>query len=510
MRKISKKNFIRYIIFLLACTSWVGVFFILSDFIDYPKNDIISTLIIFAQWAFICFCAGSLIYLLSVNKYIFAVLFPALSIIGSILTYYKLGYKATLTPMIIDATLHNDLRTSLDVVSPFLIIFICLCLIISFVFVWVRFKKITVERSYWHLIIALIVMYCIFNISPRIRISINQRFPFSVYANIAEYNSIQTKGATIRIDTDKNIHYLSTDSLIVVFVIGESLRADHLSLNSYKRTTNPKLSKRDNIVSFPNIFSEYTNTNRSLPHILTRADSTNTEVAFTETSFISTFKHCGFSTTWISNQDAANTYIGFMKESDTIIYAHPEKTVYDFNLWLDEDILPITEHNLTKSNKSKLIVLHTIGSHWYYNSHFSDKYKIFKPITSSKILSQCSPTEIINSYDNSVLYTDFFLDELIKLLERKKAILVYLSDHGETLGENGEWLHAGENSVSKNPACIIWYSDSFNAQFPEKVIALKANKNRRFRTDFLYHSILSAGNIPSKSILRQLDIFSKQ
>lgn len=510
MNKTSKQNLLRYLIFLLACTSWVGVFFILSEFIDYPKNDIISTLVILAQWAFICFCAGCLIYLLSANKYIFAVFFPLISILGSILTYYKLAYKATLTPMLIDAALHNDLRTSLDVVSPTLIVVVVMCLAISMAFVWVRFKKIQVDRAYLHFLIAIVLLYCFFNISPRIRISINQRFPFSVYANIAAYQYIQHEAATVRVDPDADLQFKSSDSLTVVFVIGESLRADHLSLNGYKRLTNPKLAVQKNIVSFPNIFSEYTFTNRSLPHILTRADSAHTELAFTETSFIKTFRKCGYATLWVSNQDYADTYTGLMKESDSIIFCHPEKSVYNFNLWLDEDLLPHVKRSLNKESNSSLIVLHTIGSHWYYNSHFSADFEKFKPITSSKVLSQCSPTEIINSYDNSALYTDFFLDELIKLLEHKKAILIYLSDHGETLGENGEWLHAGENSASKNPACIIWYSNSFNAQFPEKVNALKANKNGHFRTDFLYHSILNAGNIPSKRINSRLDIFSKQ
>ena len=153
------------------------------------------------------------------------------------------------------------------------------------------------------------------------------------------------------------------------------------------------------------------------------------------------------------------------------------------------------------------MILHTIGSHWYYNNHYSKTSEKFRPITTSRILAQCSPEEIINSYDNTVLYTDYFLDRMIKQIENKKAILIYLSDHGETLGENGEWLHAGDNTASKNPACIIWYSDSYNKTYPNKIVALKKNKDHFIRTDFLFHSILSAGNIPSKIIQNNLNIF---
>ena len=297
--------------------------------------------------------------------------------------------------------------------------------------------------------------------------------------------------------------------MIVVFVIGESLRADHLSLNGYNRLTNPRLTARKNIFSFPHILSEYTNTNRSLPHILTRADSAHTERAFKETSFVPLFKQCGFTTAWITNQDPADTYVGFMKECDKIMYCHPEKSVYNYNEWLDEDLFPLTKKIMELKSSKKLIILHTIGSHWYYNNHYSKPFEKFKPITTSRIILQCSPQEIINSYDNTVVYTDNFLDRLIKQLENKKAILIYLSDHGETLGEDGTWLHAGDNNASKNPACIIWYSDIYKKAFPNKSEGIKENKNKFIRTDFLYHSILSAGNIPSKTINSKLNIFNK-
>jgi len=158
---------------------------------------------------------------------------------------------------------------------------------------------------------------------------------------------------------------------------------------------------------------------KSATIILTRADSANIEVAFTESSFIPLFKRCGFSTAWISNQDPADTYVGFINECDTTIYAHPEKSVYNYNNWLDEDLLFYTDKLLSKEYARNLFVLHVIGSHWYYNNHFSKKCELFKPVTQSRIIAQCSPEEIINSYDNTAVYTDYFLDKLIIQLENK-------------------------------------------------------------------------------------------
>lgn len=505
MKPVSK-HAVPFFLFVLTCTLWTGILFILPDFLDNPSSGITGILLVASHWGLICLATCFLLYLSAINKYVFAVFFPIFTAFGAVLAFYRYAYKATLTPMLVDATLHNDLRTSLDVISLPLILFVLVCLGISILIVWFRFNKIILKQSFLHLGISLLLLCLVLNVSARVTNSIMQRFPFSVYYNFSEYHRIKSKISTNRTNPDSTLVCKSKDSLTVVLVIGEALRADHMSLNGYKRATNPRLSARKNIVSFSSVFSEYTNTNRSLPHILTRADSAHTERAFTETSFVPLFKACGYNSAWISNQDAADTYVEFMNECDTIMYCHPEKSVYNYNVWLDEDLLPLTNKMLEKGARNMLI-LHTIGSHWYYNNHFSKPFEIFKPVTNSRIIAQCSPSEIINSYDNTVLYTDYFLDRLMHQLEQRNAVVIYLSDHGETLGEDGTWLHAGTDKASQYPACVVWYSDRFKAAFPDKVAALNRNKNRHIRTDFLFHSMLSIGNIPTKIIDNKLDIF---
>ena len=297
-------------------------------------------------------------------------------------------------------------------------------------------------------------------------------------------------------------------TIIVAFVLGESLRADHLSINGYYRETMPYLQNEEQIYSFTNIYSEYTHTNRSLPHILTRADSVHEDRAFDETSFITLFKNSGFRTTWVSNQDPAYTYIYFLNECDTIIHAHPERTVYVYSEWLDEDMLPALDSLLLNISQPNLIILHTIGSHWFYSNHVSDKLRKFFPTAENRVITKNTSEEIINAYDNTVVYTDFFLKQVIDRLKDRNAIMIYLSDHGESLGEDGNWLHANDCYSIKNPACIVWYSDRYLNRNMSKIKALEANKNKFYRTDFLYHSILSAANIPTSLIVPELDIFT--
>jgi glucan phosphoethanolaminetransferase (alkaline phosphatase superfamily) len=283
-----------------------------------------------------------------------------------------------------------------------------------------------------------------------------------------------------------------------------------MQLNGYHRNTNPKLSERHDVYSFTGIFSEYTHTNRSLPHILTRADSVNTERAFQEKSLISLFVQCGFKTAWISNQDPAATYVSFINECDTVAYVHPEMSVYNYNNWLDEDMLPYIEKMIPEKFNKRLYILHTIGSHWYYNNHYSSDYEIFKPITKSRIISQNTPDQIINSYDNTVLYTDFFVNEVIKLFESKNAVVIFLSDHGELLGEDGMWLHASDHDALKNPAMFVWFSDAYLSRNKLIINAIKHNRLKFYRTDFFYHSVLSAAGIKSETISMDLNIFKIQ
>ena len=151
-----------------------------------------------------------------------------------------------------------------------------------------------------------------------------------------------------------------------------------------------------------------------------------------------------------------------------------------------------------------------IGSHWYYNSRFDSDLEYFKPITSSKYIGSSSAEEIINSYDNTILYLDYFLNNLIEKLKKssKKTILIYLSDHGEILGEDGRWMHAQDHNASKNPAMLVWFSTNFEKRYPLRISNLKAKKKDSITTDFLFHSILDIAKIENFKYIKSQSIFN--
>ena len=108
------------------------------------------------------------------------------------------------------------------------------------------------------------------------------------------------------------------------------------------------------------------------------------------------------------------------------------------------------------------------------------------------------------------MYTDYFINNIIDRLKDKNAILIYLSDHGESLGEDGNWLHASDNKYLRNPASIVWYSDIYYTKNKQKIDKLYERREKRYRTDFLYHTILSAAVIPTKVIDESLNLFSEK
>ena len=494
------------LLFVFIITVAYALIFTLSEFSDSPYSNFHDFMVLAFQWVAIAVGTFGLLYLLSINKYIFAITFPLLIAFSTVLAYYRYTVNATLTPMTIELALINDLRTNMQVVSWQLVSLILLSLVVSVAIVWLRWKKISFTRPYIHLIVALGIIFMTNSFIPQLKRPLTQRMPYSIYYNFKLYFEIRDVAAEHR-ETFTSESVANSDSLVVVFVIGESLRNDHLQINGYERETTPYLMEEDNLVSLTDIYGAECFTHTSVPQIMTRADSANPQRAYDEQSFVTIFKDAGFRTTWIANQESVATYAYFMNECDTLIYVNGDKSVYTFDKWLDEDILPHLENELQDDNPTQLHILHSIGSHWWYNSHYTDEFERYTPVIKSRVVSSNTQEEMINSYDNTILYTDFFIKETIDLIRDKKSILIFLSDHGESLGEDGYYLHGADRPELHYPAAFVWYSDKYAQSFPDMIENLKDNSDKKYRSDYLFHSIIDAADITTKYIEPQLSIF---
>ena len=446
------------------------------------------------------------LYLIGCYKYICAILLPIYGIAGAAISFYRTAFHVTITPMIIDVTLHTNTEEVGGVISWQILVWVAINVCIAAGFCYVRFRHIHLSHTWIHALVVMALGFCYLMCNSRLHKSLCQRYPYNIVYNLKEYISLHNQARENR--TIPRFDSVNVpDSLSVVLVLGEAVRSDHLQLNGYARETTPCLVQRNNIVSLPHIFCEQTHTLASLPYILTRADSLHGEFQYTETSFVPIFRNEGFYTTWISNQDLGSTFVHFLEECDTSIFANAGKSTYVFSPWEDEEMLPILDKLEQKSYARKLYILHTIGSHWYYNNHVPQDRYYFQPVTTNRLVTNNTTEQIVNSYDNTIRYMDGFLDSIITRFENKPSIVIYQSDHSEALGENGEYLHANETEQAKHPACIIWYSDKYAWQYPDKIKALVANKDKRYLTDYLFYSILYATGIEAEGDCPEMNIF---
>jgi lipid A ethanolaminephosphotransferase len=161
-----------------------------------------------------------------------------------------------------------------------------------------------------------------------------------------------------------------------------------------------------------------------------------------------------------------------------------------------------------------VIVLHQMGNHGpAYYKRYPPEFERFKPTCQSNDLSQCTQEEIVNAYDNALLYTDYFLSKTIELLKKNsdkfETAMLYVSDHGESLGEAGTWLHGLPKTIAPDaqlhvPA-IMWFGDSFNELDKPALLRKRA---QRFTHDNLFHTALGFVEVETSIYRPELDILT--
>lgn len=259
-----------------------------------------------------------------------------------------------------------------------------------------------------------------------------------------------------------------------------------------------------NVISFRNMLSPLTLTRDAVPFLLTRASENDHSPMYNESSFIPIFRKTGFKTFWFSNQemmgDQANSITSLSKEADVRKYAASSGKSSNLNKHLDDQLFPYLDSAITDRSDMKLIILHANGSHWNYNYHYPEKFRKYTPVTESLVQQGNSMEETINSYDNTILYMDYFVDEVIKRMEKRNSIVIYLSDHGESLGEDSIYGH-GRTDVfcQRNSAFFIWCSDTYYRDNKVKCDLLRTRTGDKMSTEVLFHSMLDFAGITDVS-----------
>lgn len=293
---------------------------------------------------------------------------------------------------------------------------------------------------------------------------------------------------------------------IAVLVIGESARYDHWSLNGYARDTNPLLEQEANIESFSNVITPYTATRLSVPLMLSSMPSTvKLKQRYSEKSIISAFKEAGFKTFWISNQMSAGrfdtTISAFADEADVRHYLNMGSYNNESNF--DQVLLDPLHQAIADPSPKKLIILHTLGNHWNYSLRHPQEFDRWHPsffgVPQPDYSNHAHRAELGNSYDNSMLYTDWTLSHIIDQLKEgdRIASMIYLSDHGESLfdGSCTQGFHGHNNDNEFHIPMLVWYSEKYATTFPAKVEQLKRHKDARLSTENIFHTLADMSDL---------------
>jgi len=349
-----------------------------------------------------------------------------------------------------------------------------------------------------------------------LRYKITPIFPLVSLLGVVREHLHEHKPFTV-IDADATRHAAASTRTIGIMVVGETARADHFSLNGYERDTNPQLESRPDVL-FAHADSCGTATLYSVPCMFSmrgRKDYSQEDAA-AESNVLDILTAAGVRTVWIDNNSSCKGVCERIESVNLRRDMDESSPYYNDTGYLDEVLLPAIDPYLDDTGQDLLIVLHTMGSHGpAYSRRYPPQFATFTPSCDKASPTECSVTEVKNAYDNTILYTDYVLEKIIERLKARAgdfdAFLFYASDHGESLGENGMYLHGLPYAVA--PAAqtdvpfIAWLSDSFRARHGLNPEVLQRFGKEVRSHDNISHTLLGFYDVDATSYRADLDLF---
>jgi lipid A ethanolaminephosphotransferase len=315
------------------------------------------------------------------------------------------------------------------------------------------------------------------------------------------------------IGLDAHIPPQDEERELIIMVVGETARADHFSLNGYARETNPMLA-REALFNFTQVTSCATSTALSVPCMfsLLTQEGFSTEASESSENVLDVLRHAGINVLWRDNNSSSKGVADRVQYED---FRSPENNPECDTECRDIGMLAGLQDYVDAQAKGDiLIVLHQMGNHGpAYFKRYPGEFERFKPACQSAELSECNEQEIINAYDNAIVYTDYFLARVIGFLkgnnDRFETALIYASDHGESLGENGIYLHGLPNlfapGAQRHVPAFLWLGDSYHDVDREK---LRAKLGYPLSHDHLFHTLLGLFEVESSVHQPSLDLLS--
>lgn len=311
-----------------------------------------------------------------------------------------------------------------------------------------------------------------------------------------EYQKARQPKETIMHATDATKQPINDKPNLVVFVVGETARADHVSFNGYHRQTFPKLAQQKGLINFSDTTACGTSTAYVVPCLFAYANAADYEVDLApfHENVVDTLHRLGVNVLWrdnnsdsknVMNRLPAQNYQNYKtKENNTICDDKADGECRDVGM-----LVGLDDYLKAHPKQDTLIVLHQMGNHGpAYDKRYGDKYRQFTPVCQTNELSQCDHQSLNNAFDNALLATDDFLNQTIDWLktheQQYNVSFVYVSDHGESLGENGIYLHGMPRKIAPKEQLHVpmffWSpqtSEQAQGQQPVKTINTKTSQD---------------------------------
>lgn len=304
---------------------------------------------------------------------------------------------------------------------------------------------------------------------------------------------------------------------LTVLVIGESARAENFGLLGYSRDTTPELARENDIIAFGDVHSCGTETAVSVPCLFSGMGRQhyNAATAKNREGLLDVLQRAGFDVIWRDNQSGCKGTCDRVQMQD--VSNMKDQTLCADNECRDEILLRDLQVDIDHLQRDTVLVLHQMGSHGpEYYKRYPSEFEKFTPVCKSNALNNCSRESIVNAYDNTLLYTDHVLASLISVLRRNQdkvdTAMLYVSDHGESLGEYNLFLHGTPYMLApeqqRHVPMLAWFSENYQAAFGIDTRCLIKERNTPLSHDNLFHSMLGLLGVQSRVYDPELDLFA--
>ena len=453
--------------------------------------------------------------------------------------YFMMTYGVVIDKNMIINALNTDMRETRDLLS--LRLFATLALLAVGPSIWLWRVSIRPERPLKRifsnvltfvvsmaLVLAVVMLFfqsiaSVMRNYPQVRYLINPLNSFYALGTIAAKPFQRDQSLILPLGVDAKLgasYAAAAKPPLLLLVLGETARSGNFALNGYKRPTNPELS-RQNVVSQQNAWSCGTSTEASVPCMFSNLGRANYESRPANyEGLLDVLQHAGLAVLWIDNQSGCKGACDRIPNVNTTRLALPgfcpNGECFDEVMLqgLDARIAALPAE---RRAKGVVVVMHQMGGHGpAYYQRSPPEFKKFLPECTSNALQSCKHDALINAYDNSIVYTDHFLSAGIEWLKKQQQVaspaMLYVADHGESLGENNLYLHGMPYSIApdvqKHVPWITWLSPAFEQRSHITTGCLKKRQDEKVSHDNYFHSVLGLMNIETSVYLPAMDIYA--